>query len=296
MATHTDHGHHTPNVHPAEQLASLFLGACLVRHGLKSDHPGHAGGLLSMAAGGLLIHRGLQGRCMLYERLGIDTRGEQKVNGRNTSEIHASVTIDRPAAELYREWRDLEHLSRILSHVHSIREIDDTTSRWIIDGPAGESIGFVSRITQDIPDRRIAWSTTEEADFQNAGMVEFIPDTETGDGRNRTEVAVTLRYEVPAGLLGRIGQWLMPRHPKRQLMDDLRRFRRRMEENGSATGGAAAGSSGGFGTEVGGGAPGTTGSGTTGSGTTGSGTAQASAPFTPGKQPGGNGKSTGPGQ
>ena len=148
MATHTDHGHHTPNVHPAEQLASLFLGACLVRHGLKSDHPGHAGGLLSMAAGGLLIHRGLQGRCMLYERLGIDTRGEQEVNGRNTSEIHASVTIDRPAAELYREWRDLEHLSRILSHVHSIREIDDTTSRWIIDGPAGESIGFVSRITQ----------------------------------------------------------------------------------------------------------------------------------------------------
>lgn len=286
MATRTDHGHHdgTPNVHPAEQLASLFLGACLVRHGLKSDHPAHAGGLLSMAAGGLLIHRGLQGRCMLYERLGIDTRHEQEVNGRGTSEIHASVTIDRPASELYRRWRDLENLPRILSHVHSIREIDDSTSRWIIDGPAGDSIGFVSRITQDIPDRRIAWSTTEEADFQNAGMVEFIPDTENGDGRDRTDVAVTLRYEVPAGLLGRIGQWLMPRHPKRQLMDDLRRFRRRMEEE--ATGTSAAGSSGGFGSEAGGGAP----------GTTGSGTAQASAPFTPGRQPGGNGKPATPGQ
>ncbi|GGB27370.1 hypothetical protein GCM10011505_05760 [Tistrella bauzanensis] len=284
------------NIHTLEQVASLAAGVWLVRHGLRSDRLGALGGIASVATGGMLIARGLQGHCALYEKLGIDTRDTSEINGHSTSEVHASVTIDRPASELYARWRDVENLPRILSHVHSVQAIDDRRSRWVIDSPTSDSLSFVSEITQDIPNRRIAWETTEDAEVQNSGMVEFLPDDSAdGDGGPRTEMVVTLRYEVPAGLLGRLGQWLLPRHPKRQLVDDLRRFRRRMEEEGA---GAEAGA-GTAGRTAGSTAPGTSPTGAPGTtstgapGTTGSGSAPASAPFTPGRQSGTGSKPAG---
>lgn len=41
-----------------------------------------------------------------------------------------AVTIDRPAADLYREWRNLESLPARMQHVESVQELSDGTSHW----------------------------------------------------------------------------------------------------------------------------------------------------------------------
>jgi hypothetical protein len=60
------------NVGEMERIASAAGGAALLAIGLSR---GSLRGLLAAAAGGALLYRGLSGRCMVYESLGLSTAG-----------------------------------------------------------------------------------------------------------------------------------------------------------------------------------------------------------------------------
>jgi uncharacterized membrane protein len=145
-------------------------------------------------------------------------KGEEAVVGR-------TVTINRPAQDLYAFWRDFRNLARFMDNVRAVEQIDASRSRWTIAGPAGTEIVFTSRITEEQPGRLIAWESEEDAPVRNSGKVEFL-DAPPGRG---TWVRATIAYDPPLGTLGRAVAKVLQREPNVQARRDLRRFKQLME-------------------------------------------------------------------
>lgn len=145
--------------------------------------------------------------------------------------VEKHVTIGRPAAELYGYWRKLENLPKVMSHLESVEELDETRSHWVAKAPAGRSVEWDAEIVQDLENERISWKALEGSDIENAGSVAF---KELPHGRG-TELSVVLAYEPPLGKVGATLARLLGEEPHRQLQDDLRRFKQLMETGEVAT-------------------------------------------------------------
>lgn len=179
------------------------------------------GGRLSTAAGAVA---GITAMDLLVARA---MRREEPLESAGAEEItvfHAT-TINKPAPELYRFWRDLANLPRFMRHLRSVERIDDRRSRWRAKGPAGTTVSWEAEITEDTPDERIAWRSRPGSTVPNHGSVTFLP----APGGHGTEVRVHLAYEPPAGRLGRMAAKLFGEDPDWQVQDDLRRFKQLME-------------------------------------------------------------------
>lgn len=140
-----------------------------------------------------------------------------------------SVTIRRPASELYVAWRKLDDLPRFMENVEAIEVIDDRRSRWTVKSPGG-TVTWESIITDDCPGESISWHSAEGADIDNSGKVEFIDRGERG-----TVVRAIIAYDPPAGMVGKIAAKLFQREPRIQSRRDLRRFKQLMEAGEIAT-------------------------------------------------------------
>ena len=145
--------------------------------------------------------------------------------GSGIVEVRKTVTIGKPAEDLYRFWRDVENLPQVMRHLESVRKIDDRRSRWKARAPLGVSIEWDSEIIEEQPHRRIAWRSVEGAAVANAGSVSFAPAT----GDRGTMVEVELRYDAPGGALGASVAKLFGKEPGQQLQEDLRAFKQVME-------------------------------------------------------------------
>jgi uncharacterized membrane protein len=141
-----------------------------------------------------------------------------------------SVTINRPAAELYAFWREPANLVGIMDNILSIEMIDDVHSRWTVKGPAGREVSWQSVITKDVEGREITWQSAADAEVANSGRIEFIDAGERG-----TVVRATIAYDPPFGTVGKLVAKLFQREPKLQARRDLRRFKQLMETGEVAT-------------------------------------------------------------
>ena len=139
--------------------------------------------------------------------------------------VGRTVAINRPRAELYAFWRDFRNLAQFLENIESVEIGDDRRSHWVIKAPAGQTVEWDSRITDDEPDRLIAWESLEGGDIKNAGRIEF-KDGAPGRG---TLVTATIVYEPPGGDVGKLIAKLFQKEPKVQARRDLRRFKQLME-------------------------------------------------------------------
>ncbi len=153
--------------------------------------------------------------------------------------VERSVTVMRSPDELYAEWRDLARLPELMPHLQSVTPIDDKRSGWVARGAAGVPVQWEAELVADEPGRLIAWRSVGDADVDNAGSVRFSP----APGGRGTEVRVILRYAPPAGRVGAAVAAIMGRSPDRQVREDLRRFKQRMEAQEVATSGAGTGRS-----------------------------------------------------
>jgi uncharacterized membrane protein len=164
---------------------------------------------------------------MVYERLGINTACHHSrfagVAAGTGVKVTRSVTINRPAEELYRAWRNFDNLPRFMRHLVSVHSEGDR-SHWVARAPGGATVSWDAEIVNDEPNRLIAWRSLEGSTVDTAGSVHFNPL-----GAHRTEVQVTLKYDPPAGKLGSWVAWLFGEEPGVQIEDDLARFKRQME-------------------------------------------------------------------
>lgn len=205
------------NTSETERWASLIGGGALVLFGLSQRSL--RGALLAVAGGGLAARS-----------LGIGE--ELKLPDMPQSiKVEKTVTINKPADELYRFWRDFENLPRFMKHLKYVKVIDDSRSHWIASAPMGQSLEWDAEIVREEENRLIAWASVAGAEVENSGFVRFQPGPE---GRG-TEVKVVLEYNPPGGAITATVAKLFGEAPQQQIADDLGRFKQFMETGEIAT-------------------------------------------------------------
>lgn len=213
------------NVGEGERWLSLAGGSLLAAYGLSR---GSLPGLALVALGGGLLYRGATGHCSVYQALGVKTtpphgRAASVAAGRGVR-VEKVMTVNRPADELYRRWRDFESLPRFMRHLVSVK-VDGNRSHWVARGPAGSTVEWDAEIVNEEPGRLIAWRSLAGSTVATAGSVRFV----AAPARRGAEVHVELKYDPPAGRLGSWLAWLFGEEPGQQVQEDLRRFKQLME-------------------------------------------------------------------
>jgi len=219
------------NVNEWERLASVAAGGLLAFTGLSR---GNSMGLLTAALGGALMYRGLSGHCHMYGAMGLSTAEEYghvaSVAAGHGVKVLDAVTINAPAADLYRFWRNFENLPRIMRHLKSVTVTGDR-SHWVARAPLGMSVSWDAEIVNDRPNELIAWRSIEGSMVDTAGSVHFRP----APGNRGTEVHINLKYDPPGGQVGSTLAWLFGEEPTLQIREDLLRLKQLMEAGEIAT-------------------------------------------------------------
>ncbi len=204
-----------------ERWASIISGGALVLGGLQQRS---LRGVLMAVAGGGLAYQGAQKKSTL-QQIGEAVGVEKAIL------VEKTVTINRPASELYSFWRQLDNLPQFMRHVKSVQVIDEDHSHWVVNAPLDQRVEWDAVIVNDQPDHLIAWTSTDEAEVNHSGLVRFQPAT----GDRGTEVKVVMEYELPGGAMATAIAKLFGEAPEQQIGDDLNRFKQLMETGEIAT-------------------------------------------------------------
>jgi uncharacterized membrane protein len=139
--------------------------------------------------------------------------------------VERSIDVSAPVRTVYNQWTQFEEFPRFMAGVQEVRQLDDTHLRWVAE-VAGQRRTWDAVITEQIPDERIAWASTEGA--RNGGVVTF---HELADAKTR--VMLQLEYD-PESFLEKAGD--AAGLVERQAQADVERFRRFVEERGVESG------------------------------------------------------------
>lgn len=216
-----------PNISHVERWASLGAGIGLAAVGLSQRRPS---GYALAALGALLFRRGITAHCDVYHALGMNTAaggGDTRaaLGGSAGVLVEESVLISRPPEELFRFWRNLENLPRVMRHLESVERVTDTISRWRAKGPAGMAVEWNAEIHNEVANKLIGWRSLDGSDVVSAGSVNFEP---AGAG---TRVRVRLQYSPPGGQAGHVLARLAGRDAATEIREDLQRFKQQVESS-----------------------------------------------------------------
>ena len=139
--------------------------------------------------------------------------------------LQETIEVDVPVSTAYNQWTQFESFPEFMKCVESVEQIDETSLHFRTD-IAGVRREYNARITDQLPDRRIAWVSTDKP--RNAGTVTFEPL-----GPEQSRVTVSLEWE-PEGLVEKAGSAVHA--DSRQITADLRRFKEFIESRGIETG------------------------------------------------------------
>lgn len=225
ISTFRPSGHQAQNISELERSGSILGGAALLLAGLKR---GKLGGLMMGIMGGSLLYRGIKGHCHCYEALGIDTSEHgpaTAVPAGQGAKVEKTITVNRSPEELYAYWRDIENLPRVMRHLERVEALDANRSRWVAKGPLGKSVEWEAEVYREREPELIAWRSLPDSEVETAGSVHF---KSLGHDRG-TSVAVSMKYNPPAGKVGVTVAWLLGSGLEQELQEDLRRFKNAME-------------------------------------------------------------------
>ena len=139
--------------------------------------------------------------------------------------IEESVEVEVPVRTAYNQWTQFEEFPRFMEGVEQVRQLTDTKLHWVAE-IAGRRREWDAEITEQVPDQRISWCSTEGA--TNSGVVTF---HRLGDGRSK--VMLQLEFE-PEGIVEQAGDKLGI--VKGRTKADLKRFKEFIESREVPTG------------------------------------------------------------
>ena len=142
-----------------------------------------------------------------------------------SSSIMESIDVNVPVRKAYNQWTQFEEFPRFMQGVERVEQKDDDTLRWRAE-IGGKTKEWTAEITEQIPDKRIAWTSTKGA--LNAGVVTFHRISD-----DKCRVALQMDYE-PEGIVENVGdtigvvQW--------NVRQNLERFKEMIEQQGQESG------------------------------------------------------------
>ena len=139
--------------------------------------------------------------------------------------IEKEIEVDVPVSVAYNQWTQFEEFPRFMEGVEEVTQLDDTRLHWKAT-VAGQTKEWDARITEQLPDQRIAW--TSEGGAFTSGIVTFHKLSET-----QCRVMLQMEYD-PEGIVEEVGDKLG--FVSRRVEGDLKRFKDYIEERGQETG------------------------------------------------------------
>jgi len=149
----------------------------------------------------------------------------RKSHNSDKSAMEESIEVNVPASAAYNQWTQFEDFPKFMKGVTEVRQIDDTHLHWCAK-IGGKEEEWDSEITEQIPDKRIAWHSTSGA--ENSGVVSFhkISDSKTRI-MLQMDYAPTDAVEEAGDALGAV---------RMRIRGDLKHFKKFIEEQGKETG------------------------------------------------------------
>jgi uncharacterized membrane protein len=141
------------------------------------------------------------------------------------STIEKSIEVNVPVNTAYNQWTQFEDFPQFMEGITSVRQIDDTHLHWKAN-VGGKDKEWDAEITEQIPDKRIAWRSVNGA--PNGGVVTFHQLTQ-----DRTRVMLQMDYD-PEGVVENVGNAVGVF--TRRVEGDLERFKDFLESRGQETG------------------------------------------------------------
>lgn len=141
------------------------------------------------------------------------------------AKVEKSIDIEVPVRTAYNQWTQFEEFPRFMDGVQEVRQLSDTRLHWVAE-IAGKTREWDAEITEQLPDERVAWTSTSGA--RNGGAVTFHRLAD-----ETTRVMLQLEYE-PEGAVEKIGDALG--FVEHKANKDLERFKEFIESRGQETG------------------------------------------------------------
>jgi uncharacterized membrane protein len=193
----------------AQRLGWLIGGGALAAWGIKRLVDRRSPSSIGMtAAAGLLVYKGIRSHNGASRR----------------ANLEATFTVNKPAEELFRYWRNFENLPKFMQHLESVQG-SGNRSHWVARGPLGAKLSWDAEITDEKEDEWILWRSLENSPLRHSGSVHFRPAA----GNRGTVVTVAIQYLATNSGVGRILMKLLGALPERQLREELRHFKQLME-------------------------------------------------------------------
>ena len=105
--------------------------------------------------------------------------------------IQKSIELNVPARTAYNQWTQFEEFPKFMECVKEVKQLDDKRLHWKAN-IAGKEEEWNAEITEQIPDKRIAW--TSRGGAMNAGVVTFLRLSD-----NKSKLMLQVEY-VPEGV------------------------------------------------------------------------------------------------
>jgi len=138
---------------------------------------------------------------------------------------HVDVAV--PVRTAYNQWTQFEEFPQFMEGVREVRQLSDTMTHWMTE-IAGVKREFDAEITEQLPDERVAWTST--GGVKQAGVITFhrLDDS-------HTRVTAQMEFE-PHGVAEQAGDKLGM--VDRRVKGDLKRFKAFIESRGGLETGA----------------------------------------------------------
>ncbi len=133
--------------------------------------------------------------------------------------IEEVIEVNVPVSAAYNQWTQFEEFPTFMEGVEEVTQLDDTLLHWAVT-VAGKRAEWDAKITEQKPDRRIAWESIDGK--QNRGAVTFEP----AGSESRTRVRFKMSY-ITQGTAEAVGSSVGL--DRRRVSGDLERFRELME-------------------------------------------------------------------
>ena len=141
------------------------------------------------------------------------------------STIEKSIEVNVPVRIAYNQWTQFEEFPSFMEGVKEVNQLDDTHLRWKAQ-IGGKDKQWNAVITEQRPDERIAWKSTDGA--KNAGVVTFHRLSD-----QKSKVMLQMDYE-PEGTVENVGDAVGA--VSMRVTGDLERFKTFIESRGQETG------------------------------------------------------------
>jgi uncharacterized membrane protein len=141
------------------------------------------------------------------------------------STIEKSIEVNVPVTTVYNQWTQFEAFPQFMEGVKEVKQLDDKRLHWRAE-IVGKEKEWDAEITEQIPDKRIAWRSRTGA--SNGGVVTFHQISPTS-----TKVMLQLEYD-PETFVEKAGDAVGV--VSLRVQGDLQRFKEFIESRGQETG------------------------------------------------------------